>query len=267
MGNVTFGRLLDCDLKSSVRQNGWRWVGATAGFVFLSHIIAERFRLLGQEPGISGMPVSLLKGSAPCTGTEDSPFELPVLWFLYHIYFYWLIGDYPAKELQGYGKLVFLQIADRKKWWLSKCIWVAVSAISYEALFWGVSVLYLAVTFDAPHIRTEAVCQALGLKGGIVGLWGMFLCLGTMTGLGWLQCYLSLVMRPVSAVLVTLASLVCACYADTPLFPAKFMMLSRTCEMDGDLTCLVTGSIVLVIFSVVLIRRGADFMGQYQFMG
>lgn len=267
MGKVTFGRLLNHDFKSSMMQNPWRWVGAMAVFLFLTYAIAGNFRLLDQKPGVGGIFIYLLKGSAPYTRTENSQFQLPVLWLLYHIYFYWLIGDYPAKDLRGYGKLVFLQIADRKKWWLSKCIWVVLSAIIYEALFWGVSFLYLTVTSRDQYTQMEGVCRVLGLKGGIIGLWGIFICLVTMIWLGWLQFYLSLIMRPVLAVLATLILLICACYFYTPLFPGNFMMLSRTCEMDGELTFLLRGSIVLVIISAILIWRGASFMKQYQLMG
>lgn len=263
---LTFGRLLDYDLKNSLIQNRWRWAGAIALFIFLAHVITDSFRLVGKEPGIGGIFLYLIKGTAPYARTENSSFELPVLWFLYHSYFFYLIGDYPVKDLQGYGKQVFLQIADRKRWWLSKCIWIIVAAVIYEALFLIVGLLYLAVNTHSIAIHQDALFQRIGMGSAAAVAGGIFVYLAATVWAGWFQFYLSLIMRPVLAVLVTLMMLICACYFYTPLLPGNLMMLDRTCGLAQNGFFLLRGVVVLTVIVVVTVWRGAELMKKYQLM-
>ncbi len=263
---VTFGRLLDYDLKNSLIQNRWRWAGAIALSIFLAHVITDSFRLVGKEPGIGGIFLYLIKGIAPYARTENSSFELPVLWFLYHSYFFYLIGDYPVKDLQGYGKQVFLRIADRKRWWLSKCIWIIVTAVIYEALFLIVGLLYLAVNTHSIAIHPDALFQMIGMGSATAVAGGIFVYLGATVWAGWFQFYLSLIMRPVLAVLVTLTLLICACYFYTPLLPGNLMMLDRTCGLAQNGSFLLRGAVVLTMILVATVWLGAELMKKYQLM-
>lgn len=263
---VTFGRLLDYDLKNSLIQNRWRWAGAIALFIFLAHVITDSFRLAGKEPGIGGIFLYLIKGAAPYVRTENSSFELPVLWFLYHSYLFYLIGDYPVKDLQGYGKQVFLRIADRKRWWLSKCIWIIVTAVIYEALFLIVGLLYLAVNTHSIAIHPDALFQMIGMGSAAAVAGGIFVYLGATVWAGWFQFYLSLIMRPVLAVLVTLTLLICACYFYTPLLPGNLMMLDRTCGLAQNGSFLLRGAVVLTMIVVATVWLGAELMKKYQLM-
>lgn len=263
---LTFGRLLDYDLKNSLIQNRWRWAGAIALFIFLAHVITDSFRLVGKKTEIGGIFLYLIKGTAPYARTENSSFELPVLWFLYHSYFFYLIGDYPVKDLQGYGKQVFLQIADRKRWWLSKCIWIIVAAVIYEALFLIVGLLYLAVNTHSIAIHQDALFQRIGMGSAAAVAGGIFVYLAATVWAGWFQFYLSLIMRPVLAVLVTLMLLICACYFYTPLLPGNLMMLDRTCGLAQNGFFLLRGVVVLTVIVVVTVWRGAELMKKYQLM-
>ena len=263
---VTFGRLLNYDLKNSLIQNRWRWAGAIALFFFLAHVITDSLQIVGKEPGISGIFLYLIKGAAPYARTENSSFELPVLWFLYHSYFFCLIGDYPVKDLQGYGKQVFLRIADRKKWWLSKCVWITVSAAIYEILFLIVSFLYLAVNAHNISIHTDASFQMIGMQSAVATAGGIFAYLGATIWTGWFQFYLSLIMGPVLAVSMTLTLQICACYFYTPLLPGNFMMLDRTCGLNQNGFFLLIGAAVLTVFSVAVVWLGAEYMKKYQLM-
>lgn len=263
---VTFGRLLDYDLKNSLIQNRWRWAGAIALFVFLAHVITDSFRLFGKEPGIGGIFLYLIKGAAPYTRTENSSFELPVLWLLYHSYFFCLIGDYPVKDLQGYGKQVFLRIADRKRWWLSKCVWITVSASIYEALFLIVDLLYLTVNVHDIVIHPDVVFQMVGMESAATAAVGFFAYLGATIWAGWFQFYLSLIMHPVLAVLITLTLLICACYFYTPLLPGNLMMLDRTCGVAQNGFFLLYGAVVLMMLLVFTLWLGAELMKKYQLM-
>lgn len=263
---VTFGRLLNYDIRNSIIQNRWRWIGAIALFFFLTYVITNNFQLLREEVGIGGIFLYLLKGAAPYTRTENSQFELPILWLLYHIYFFYLIGEYPVKDLQGYGKQVFFLISNRRKWWLSKCIWVMMSAVIYEVLFLMVSFLYLVVTSHDIYIQMDIVCQVIGMRTVVTAAWGMLVYLEAMIWMGWFQFYLSLIMHPVLATLVTLTLLICACYFYMPLFPCNLMMLTRTCQVDRNGLFLLSGSIILTISSAILVWCGANFMKKYPLM-
>lgn len=263
---VTFGRLMNYDLKNSLIQNKWRWAGAIVLFIFLAHVITDSFQLFGKEPGIGGIFLYLIKGAAPYVRTENSSFELPVLWFLYHSYFFCLIGDYPVKDLQGYGKQVFLRIADRKRWWLSKCIWITVSAIVYEVLFLIISFLYLAVNAHNIAVHPDALFQMMGMGSAAAVAGGIFVYLGATVCVGWFQFYLSLIMRPVLAVLVTLMLLICACYFYTPLLPGNLMMLDRTCGLAQNGSFLLCGAVVLTMILAAAVWLGAELMKKYELM-
>lgn len=134
------------------------------------------------------------------------------------------------------------------------------SVVIYEVLFLMVSFLYLVVTSHDIYIQMDIVCQVIGMRTVVTAAWGMLVYLEAMIGMGCFQFYLSLIMHPVLAILVTLTLLICACYFYMPLFPCSLMMLTRTCQVDRNGSFLLSGSIILTIISVILVWRGANFM-------
>lgn len=262
----SFFRLVIYDVKNGILQNRLRWTGALALFFFLAHILTADLRLLGYEPGIGGIFLRLMRGAVPYTKTENSQFELPLLWFLYHVYFFFSVGDYPAKDLRGYGRQVFLRFADRRKWWLSKCAWVAVSALLYEALFLTVGFFYLSVVPQRILVPIETVCRSMGMGSGMVIVTGGLAAFGAVVWLGWLQLFTGLSTQPAAAFMVVIVILVCSCYFCTPLLPGNLMMAARTCGPDTACSLLPGGSAVLCAASAAVIGGGAVFMKHYQLL-
>lgn len=68
-------------------------------------------------------------------------YEVPVMWLMIQIFIAYIVGYYAVTDLHKYGQHVLLRSVSRKKWWLSKIVWNAVTVIFMYAIVLCVTVV------------------------------------------------------------------------------------------------------------------------------
>ena len=85
------------------------------------------------------------KGMKEYIPTSNKPFEIPVDFLLLNIILAIIIGNYPMKDINGYGRSILVRSDTRLSWWFSKCIWNILSVITfYATIYIGIIVVYVA---------------------------------------------------------------------------------------------------------------------------
>ena len=85
------------------------------------------------------------KGMKEYIPTSNKPFEIPVDFLLLNIILAIIIGNYPMKDINGYGRSILVRSDTRLSWWLSKCIWNVLSVITfYTVIYVGIIGTYVA---------------------------------------------------------------------------------------------------------------------------
>ena len=89
--------------------------------------------------------IYFFKGMKEYIPASNKSFEIPVEFLLLNILLAIIIGNYPMKDINGYGRTVLVRSYTRLSWWFSKCIWNVLSVITfYVAIYIGIIVIYAA---------------------------------------------------------------------------------------------------------------------------
>ena len=91
--------------------------------------------------------------------TPGNKFRFPALWVAVILYVSYITLYYPYKDLNGYGKNILLNTQSKKTWYLSKCMWVTVSTISYFLI--GCVVLSLFSIISGAEITADVSSNAV----------------------------------------------------------------------------------------------------------
>lgn len=76
----------------------------------------------------------IFKGMDWITDTQQN-IEIPTAYILPNVLIGFIIGNYPFKDINGYGGLVLMRTGKKSIWWISKCIWsILVAVISYSIM-------------------------------------------------------------------------------------------------------------------------------------
>lgn len=169
--------------------------------------------------------------------TGDS-FKLPAGWLCLCAAIAYTVLDYPTRDLKGMGSQVLAASGSRRRWWLSKCVWVACTAF----IAWATVLLACAVwalcagdglgagTLDiTPGVPALLGFDALRLNAGDVSVAGFLVCAPFVIAA---LCVAQLAIGIASAPLVGFASLVSvlllsAVYT-SPVLPGNYLMVARS---------------------------------------
>ena len=91
--------------------------------------------------------------------SPGNKFRFPALWVAVILYVSYITLYYPYKDLNGYGKNILLNTQSKKTWYLSKCMWVTVSTISYFLI--GCVVLSLFSIISGAEITADVSSNAV----------------------------------------------------------------------------------------------------------
>ena len=56
--------------------------------------------------------------------------EIPTAYILPNILIAFIIGNYPFKDINGYGGMVLMRARKKSVWWISKCVWAVLTAVA-----------------------------------------------------------------------------------------------------------------------------------------
>ena len=133
MNRRIFANLILYDIRKGFRENKIKWIVGVFIFVFFSFITVSDFSVNSPELGFLAYFTNILQGMPPYIKTDDSVFTIPVSWFLFYAFLFFMVGFYPLSDLYGAGKKTLILSGSRFKWLWSKYIWTVINVIMYYA--------------------------------------------------------------------------------------------------------------------------------------
>lgn len=190
--------------------------------------------------------------------------NIPTAYILPNILIGFAIGNYPFKDINGYGGMVLMRAGKKLVWWLSKCIWAVFTAcICYGILILeiaGVSLaggrLSLQVNkqvcisidgYDKTLIKNNPNLTRLTVYMIIVGLL-------TTIAICLVQICVSQIMGPIIGYIAVVVILIMGVFFRSFLFIGNGFMALRNIMYTpegGSLTLTVIADIVLIVVSVI----------------
>ena len=115
MNRRIFANLILYDIRKGFRENKIKWIVGVFIFVFFSFITVSNFEVNSPELGFLAYFTNILQGMPPYIKTDDSVFTIPVSWFLFYAFLFFVVGFYPLSDLYGAGKRKPLSRQNRQK--------------------------------------------------------------------------------------------------------------------------------------------------------
>ena len=190
--------------------------------------------------------------------------NIPTAYILPNILIGFAIGNYPFKDINGYGGMVLMRAGKKLVWWISKCIWAVLTAcICYGILILeiaGVSLaggrLSLQVNrqvcisidgYDKTLIKNNPNLTRLAVYMIIVGLL-------TTIAICLVQICVSQIMGPIIGYIAVVVILIMGVFFRSFLLIGNGFMALRNIMYTpegGSLTLTVIADIVLIVVSVI----------------
>lgn len=107
--------------------------------IFISYVVIED-SILTYSNAISAGDcwLYLFSGSAEYKYSADTKFEVPVLWFLFHSYLFFMLCSYPINDLKKMGVQSMIFSKSRRKWCMSKLLWTASGVVMFYVMELGI---------------------------------------------------------------------------------------------------------------------------------
>ena len=91
MNRRIFANLILYDIRKGFRENKIKWIVGVFIFVFFSFITVSDFSVNSPELGFLAYFTNILQGMPPYIKTDDSVFTIPVSWFLFYAFLFFII--------------------------------------------------------------------------------------------------------------------------------------------------------------------------------
>lgn len=238
------------DLKNGYYQNRVKILAGAGILVFISYMVIENCMIL-YDGGISTGDcwLYLFSGSPEYQYSSDSEFELPVLWFFFHAYMFFMLCSYPVNDLKKPGIQSLLFSRNRKKWCISKLLWTIAGVAAFYGLELGILVIEMLVQ---RHIFGRNMI--INLQSDRIGSeWGIMFLLPVISdmGIAALQIMISLYLGYFLAYMASLAYLILSVYVKNTFMLGNYSMLLRSLLFDTDGLSIGKGIVVSLCFILV----------------
>jgi hypothetical protein len=211
--------------------------------------------------------VNMMCGMKEYMFDPSNPFSFPAAWMLAFLFMAYITLNYPYHDLMGMGKHLIIVSGSRTLWWLSKCVWVALSVLSFFLVGFASSALWTLISGgDFSFDVSEIVPIVLQFDTTILlprpwDMTGLLLAVPLMTvALCCVQLLLSLLIRPMFSYIVTIGVLFLSAYFQSPWLIGNYMMAARSiCFVDGGLSWQIGAAISCVLIAAVVVMGGVLF--------
>lgn len=259
MNKPTLNRVIVFDCKSGFLENRMKWVVAVFMFAFLSNGAIRNCLILNEEMGYWGYLTYLFQGMPEYVKTETSIFQLPVSWFLYYGYLFFLVGFYPVSSLYSCGKKTLVLSGDRKKWIMSKYLWTALSVLAYYVVMCLV-LLLSSMCMGNLGAGINAMKLVFGINMNaiepiqILCVW-LILPILISVSLAYIQLTVAICLNALIGYTVSIVTLVVSVYWMHPLFLGNYLMVIRNkliCINGMDMAFGFWGCGAIIILSILI---------------
>lgn len=195
------------------------------------------------------------KGMKEYNTNENIPFDMPAQYIVLGIFLAFLIGDYPVKDLNGFGKDILVRTKKRDYWWNSKCIWNFLTVLIFYSILFGIMLVICLLYGNlslSPNIDISNRLCGLQLKPDYIFpmhhlILGFFvLPILTSLALSFLQMTLSLLFNSFISYMCIISILVASAFYKSDFLIGNYLMVKRYSwyknggihELSGVLMCI-----------------------------
>lgn len=255
---VLFKRQLIHDIKNGIVR---RYKVYVLFMILLSVVLAfwdKRIALYTTDKaGLFDYLIYIFSGKEEITNlTVQDVFDIPIAWLFVHIYTLFSIGTYPKTEYVERGYQFLIRAGNKWCWWLSKCIYIFLSAILYY-----ISLLFTCLVFTAINrgsytvINREICMRILGVNHSEITDTKLFLCTVIMPillfmALNFLCMLISFTNNNILAVIAMMGYLSVSAYWCSDFLLGNYTMLLRAQKMQFGTG--ITVSLLVIILSGAL---------------
>lgn len=236
------------EFKNGLYENKIKIIIGFSILVFISYVVITDCLLLnGDSFQVGDGWLYLFSGSMEYKYSADGKFELPIIWFLFHAYLYYMLCGYPVNTLKKAGTKSMLFAGTRTKWVISKIVWTLTNVIMFYfvqflCLVIGASIYNQIAQIDISFTMTTQI-----LKNQVI----MFLLpLVADIAIALMQMANSFFFSPFIAYIFTLAYLIFSVYIKSEFLLGNYSMLLRTTYLDKNGLSIGSGFIAGVILSI-----------------
>ncbi len=134
------------DVLYGIKKSKGKYIGFL--FFMIAIVLGKCFLLRQIEYGDFGLFGILgsdsIRGIATYIPASDNQINIPAYWIIMLLFIPFILGDYCEEDMKGTG-LYKIILSGRKKWWLSKFIWICVSCVIYLLIFYGTQFILTAI--------------------------------------------------------------------------------------------------------------------------
>lgn len=224
--------------------------------------------------------------------TEDSAIKIKnlkmlAMWLAVLLYLFYTTLYYPFNDLTGYGQNVLTRSRGRRSWWLSKCLWNALTVLMFFCIGAAVVFLFCVVTkkpislkisqgmythvfllddelasgglidFDNPGV----ISHPSHITGALIGM-----PLLTAVAISELQMFLSLWLRPMFSFGVTVIILGVSAYCVSPFLIGNYAMPIRCDALMPNGVSPLTGTVILTSLIAFCVIAGDIAFKRYDIL-
>lgn len=185
--------------------------------------------------------------------------DIPFDWLLLMMLLAYMAIVYPMRDREGFGSLVMVA-SGRRVWWLSKCVWVCLSAAGLLGIFFG-AVAICALAFGAePTLSWNAdvfagmVANSIPHQGSshdVLHALTVFVLVVWTVQIVRLLC--SLIVSPVIAFGLSMGLAACSYFIRTPMLLENYLMTSRMSSICSDGLDMGIGAPLLLVYCFALV--------------
>ncbi|MDD3279302.1 MAG: hypothetical protein PHG16_10555 [Lachnospiraceae bacterium] len=251
------------DLKNGWRRNRVRFAVACVLLLFLGGMSYRACAFGSWKISLWDMLIWAFLGEPPYVMAKENIFRFPTVIFLFQLYLFFCLGSYPLQNLAREGQKYMLLCRSRSKWWLSKCLWVAVSVLCYYMLFVGLLFLIrllFGTQGNAQVSLTEFPQYSAAFTTPELLLNVLLLPLMMSIALSLLQLFISIMLSLQLAYLANILLLGISVYWFTPFMPGNYLMLLRNRLVTPDGVTFWQGCVTAAVISIFSIAIGLHHM-------
>ncbi len=214
---------------------------------------------------VSDCWINLIKGIGIYIPSNEIPFQLPFFWLLQQSLLSFLIVSYPTQDLYTYGVQIFTRTKSKSLWWISKCLWIISTVISFYVIAFITSAVpsfccygeiffepNTLINYELNYISVDSF-DSLELYMAM-----FFLPVITSIALSMVQMTLSFILSPVISYLLTVCYIIASAYYCSPILTGNFLMLLRNKAVEpsgysNTLSLVIDATVFITAFFVGLV--------------
>lgn len=262
------------DMKTGIRHEWWRYccVAILILLVCLMEVsqLKEclKLKIYGQ-PSLGNYLVQWLKGMKPVEQTNKlRKVVIPSEWLVLQISYVLFISRYASMDLAKNGYQLLLRLGKRVTWWNAKCVWVAVSTVTYYMLFFTMLICFSLATgtlglIPKSHIWIGEFHYAANRNCIVMTF--VLPVLASFT-IGLAQMLIELLSSAVIAVVLSSGYLLASAYWCNPMLLGNYSMFYRNSYFVGSKGVTTIGGIVIcIVVSLGAYLAGRIYIKKYEF--